>query len=147
LNKREVALQTLPTIWRVPDELWTIAEPILRPAEHPKGGRPWMDTRRALDGVLYVLRTGCQWRALPAEFGSATTVHDRFPRWVKSGALQRLWEACLQRYGQEQGIQWAWQAADGCLVKAPLPPKRVPRRRRSAPTRPTRAKTAAHAIC
>ena len=68
-------------------------------------------------------------------------------RWVKNGALHRLWEACLQRYGQEQGIQWAWQAADGCLVKAPLPPKRAPRRRRSAPTRPIGAKTAANATC
>ena len=94
-----------------------------------------------------MVRTGCQWRALPREFGPATTVHDRFQRWVVTGALQRLWEACLQRYGQEQGIQWAWQAADGCLVKAPLPPQRAPRRRRSDPTRPIGAKTAAHATC
>jgi len=147
LRNGEGASEALPTIWRVPDELWAIAEPILRPAEHPKGGRPWMDTRRALDGVLYVLRTGCQWRALPREFGPATTVHDRFQRWVESLALERLWEACLRRYGEEQGIQWAWQAADGCLVKAPLPPQRAPRRRRSGPTRPTGAKTAANAMC
>jgi transposase len=58
LNKREGAREALPTIWRVPDELWTIAEPILRPAEHPKGGRPWMDTRRALDGVLVCVADG-----------------------------------------------------------------------------------------
>ena len=145
MREKEAASEALPTIWRVPDELWAIAEPILRPAEHPKGGRPWMDTRRALDGVLYVLRTGCQWRALPREFGPATTVHDRFQRWVATGALQRLWAACLRRYGEEQGIQWAWQAADGCLVKAPLPPKRAPRRWRSVPTRPTGAKMAASA--
>ena len=106
-----------------------------------------MDTRRALDGVVYVLRTGCQWRALPRAFGPATTVHDRFQRWVETGAFQRLWAACLRRYGEEQGIRWAWQAVDGCLVKAPLPPQRAPRRRRSAPIRPIGAKTAASATC
>lgn len=135
------------TIWRVPDDLWALAEPILRPSEHPKGGRPWTDTRRALDGILYVLRTGCQWRALPREFGAGTTLHDRFQRWVASGAFLRLWDVCLERYGAEQGIAWAWQAADGCLVKAPLPPKRAPRRRRLGPTPPTGAKTAANGTC
>jgi transposase len=137
----------LPTIWRVPDELWALAEPIVRPPAQPKGGRPWADSRRALDGVLYVLRTGCQWRAVPAEFGPGTTLHDRFQRWVASGAFQRLWTSCLERYGVERGIAWAWQAADGCLVKAPLPPKRAPRRQRSAPTRPTGAKMAANGTC
>ena len=138
--------EVLATIWQVPDELWELAEPIVRPAEQPKGGRPWMDTRRALDGVLYALRTGCQWRALPREYGPASTVHDRFQRWVADGAFQRLWEACLREYGEQRGIVWAWQAADGALVKAPLPPKRAPRRR-SAPTRPTGAKMAASATC
>jgi transposase len=142
-RRREV----LPTIWRVPDELWAIAEPILRPRAQPKGGRPWSDTRRALDGVLHVLRTGCQWRALPREFGPATTVHDRFQRWVADGALQQLWAACLQRYSAERGIVWAWQAADGALVKAPLPPKRPPRRRPSAPIRPTGGRMAANGTC
>src|SRR5436190_21280881 len=101
MSAGEAQHEPLPTIWRVPDELWLIAEPILRPAEHPQGGRPWMDTRRALGGVLYVLRTGCQWRALPREYGPGSTVHDRFQRWVQAGAFQRLWEACLRRYGQE----------------------------------------------
>lgn len=145
MSQRVTAGEPLPTIWRVPDELWAIAEPILRPSEQLKGGRPWMDTRRALDGVLYVLRTGCQWRALPREYGPGTTLHDRFQQWVRTNAFQRLWEACLQRYGEEQGVQWAWQAADGALVKAPLPPKRQPRRARWGQTRPTGAKTAASA--
>src|SRR5947208_12626432 len=66
-----------------------------RRADPAAGGAP--QRRAAVDGhppgtgwVLYVLRTGCQWRALPAEFGSATTVHDRFQRWVKSGASSGL---------------------------------------------------------
>lgn len=147
MDEERMKPKPMPTIWRVPDELWAIAEPLLRPRAHPKGGRPWTDTRRALDGVLHVLRTGCQWRALPREFGAATTVHDRFQRWVADGALQQLWAACLQRYGEERGIVWAWQAADGCLVKAPLPPKRPPRRPQSARTRPTGGKMAANATC
>src|SRR5439155_22779615 len=44
----------------------------------PVAGRPWIESRRVLDGVLYVLRTGCQWKAVPAEYGSGSTVHRRF---------------------------------------------------------------------
>src|SRR6266566_8787226 len=122
-----------------------------RRADLAAGGAP--QRRTAVDGHsaglgrgAVCVADGLPVRALPREFGPATTVHDRFQRWVATGALQRLWQACLQRYGQEQGIQWAWQAADGCLVKAPLPPKRAPRRR-SDPTRPIGAKTAANATC
>ena len=63
--------------WRIPDELWSRVRPLL-PAQrpHPKGGRPWTDQRTALDGILYVLRTGRQWKALPREFGAASTVKE-----------------------------------------------------------------------
>ena len=76
----------MPTIWRIPDELWFIARTVL-PAEELRRsrGRPWIESRRVLDGVLYVLRTGCQWKAVPAEYGSGSTVHWRFQRWVERG--------------------------------------------------------------
>src|SRR2546428_13805879 len=71
----------MPTIWRIPDELWLIVRTVL-PAEELRRsrGRPWIESRRVLDGVLYVLRTGCQWKAVPAGYGSGTTGHRRSQR-------------------------------------------------------------------
>jgi putative transposase len=107
--------------WRIPEELWSRIQPLL-PAKrpHPKGGRPWTDERQALDGSFYVLRTGCQWKALPREFGAASTVHDRFQLWRKAGVFQRLWQAGLLEYDALSGIEWEWQALDGAMTKAPL---------------------------
>ena len=57
---------TLDTLWRVPDELWVLIAPLLGSEKAPGTvGRPARSSRQIFDGVLYVLRTGCQWRALP----------------------------------------------------------------------------------
>ena len=63
-----------PTIWLMPDGLWADCRPLL-PPEKPPGtrGRPVVPFRQVLDGILHVLRTGCQWKAVPREFGSGST--------------------------------------------------------------------------
>jgi len=118
------------TLWRVPDALWAEVQPLL-PPEKPVGtrGRPVVPYRRVLDGILYVLRTGCQWKAVPRAFGSGSTVHARFQEWVESGTWERLWADQLQRYDTAHGIGWDWQSADSATVPSP------PRRRRDG-TRP-----------
>jgi transposase len=73
-----------------------------------------------MDGILYVLRTGCQWKALPREFGSGSTCHRRFQEWVQSGVFLRLWAQVLGEYDQRHGIGWRWQSVDSVSVKAPL---------------------------
>src|SRR5216117_3507987 len=99
--------ETLPTIWRIPDDLWLIVQHVLPREELQRSrGRPWIVPRRILDGVLYVLRTGCQWKAVPREFGSGSTVHRRFQSWVKRGVFRKLWKAGLLEYDQLKGIQW-----------------------------------------
>lgn len=107
--------------WCVPDELWERIEPLL-PAErpHPKGGRPWMPARQAMDGIFYVLRTGCQWKALPRSIGAGSTVHDRFQAWREAGVFRRLWQEGLIAFDAKVGIDWEWQAMDGAMTKAPL---------------------------
>ena len=71
--------------------------------------------------VVYVLRTGCQWKALPKErFGSASAVHKRFLEWEKAGFFEALWKAGLAEYEQMEGIAWRWQSIDGALFKAPM---------------------------
>jgi transposase len=63
---RRAKRRRVPTVWRVPDDLWNRIA-VLLPIEEfrPTGGRQWIPPRRILDGVLYVLRTGCQWKAVP----------------------------------------------------------------------------------
>lgn len=55
--------------YQIPDELWERLQPLLPPVmPKPKGGRPRMDDRQALDAIFYVLCTGCQWKAMRAKF-------------------------------------------------------------------------------
>ena len=111
----------LGTIRRIPDELWMEIQPLL-PHEKETGtnGRPVVPFRKVLDGMLYVLRTGCQWKMLPAEYGSGSTCHRRFQEWVRKGVFQKLWVKLLERYDELKGISWEWQSLDSLTVKAPL---------------------------
>ncbi len=138
-----------PTIWRVDDVLWAGLAPLLR-SDKPrkKPGRPRRDDRQLLDGILWLLRTGAQWSALPAAFGPKSTCHDRFQEWVASGAFAQAWTLLLRQYDHLVGLDLTWQAADGCLTKAPLGKKggSVSRSPRAA-TPPTGAKPAPNATC
>jgi transposase len=105
----------------VPETLWAHVEPYL-PAEEakPRGGRPRNSNRRALAGILFRLRTGCQWKALPKEyFGSGSTCHERFQEWVKAGIFWNVFEQCLRYYDACRGIAWKWCSLDTAMVKAP----------------------------
>lgn len=107
--------------WRVPDELWERVEPLLPKYRKSKqGGRPRVDRRRVLDGILYVLRTGCQWNAVPREFGASSTLHNYFQEWTDKGVFFRLWKEALWEYDALEGIDWGWQSLDGAMTKAPL---------------------------
>ncbi len=116
-----------PTIWRVDDALWTTLAPLLR-IEKPrkKPGRPHHDDRPLLDGILWLLRTSAPWKTVPAEFGPKSTCHARFQEWVRSGAFARAWAVLLTQYDDLVGLELTWQAADGCLTKAPLGKKGGP---------------------
>ena len=79
-----------------------------------------MDPRKALEGILYVLRTGCQWKALPKEYGSGSTVHRHFQAGGEAGFFEKIWTLGREKYDELEGIGWEWQSVDGCMVKAPL---------------------------
>ncbi len=111
-------------LYRVSDELWTKIEPLL-PKHVNKhrfgGGRPRVPDRRAMDGIFFVLRTGCQWNALNATgICSSSTAHLRFQEWVKVGVFLKFWAMSLKKYDELQGIDWSWQSMDGAMTKAPL---------------------------
>lgn len=110
------------TIWHMPDDLWSQIAPILGPEKEPgTPGRPATPFRRIFDGIIYVLRTGCQWQAIPRqEYAPGSTVHGRFRQWVKAGVFKKAWTRVLEYYDAQQGIDWKWQALDGAITKAPL---------------------------
>jgi len=123
----EQAMTTTPkhtrmrTIWRLPDRLWNAVKGLLGPEKKPgTRGRPPVSFRRVLDGILFVLRTGCQWKAVPAELATGSTLHRRFQAWVKSGVFHTLWRRLLRAYDARRGIAWRWQTVERASTKAPL---------------------------
>ena len=83
-----------------------------------KTGRKRSDERLAFDGVIYRMRTGCQWNHLPKDFGDDGGVHRAFVRWEKKAIFDILWAILLTKCDDLRGVDWQWQSADGCLGKA-----------------------------
>jgi len=107
--------------WRMSDAFWRHVAPLLPKYSTSRfGGRPRVDLRKVMDGIYYVLRTGCQWRALPSEYGAGSTVHRYFQEWSERGVFGRAWRQMLKRYDQRCHIGWNWQSIDGSSTKAPL---------------------------
>lgn len=101
-----------------PPELWAAVEPLL--PQPPGGGRPRKPDRDVFAAIYFVLRTGIQWKALPRCLGAASTVHDRFQEWAQAGVFEQLWATGLLEFEVSVGLDWTWQALDGCMTKAPL---------------------------
>lgn len=124
--------------WLMPDELWKrilcLLPPMTSKGKGTKGGRPNVDARRTMDAIFYVLRTGCQWKALPRCLGSASTAHEYFQQWNQAGVFERLWRLGLDEYDATKGIEWKWQAMDGAMMKAPLAVRRLVQTRRTGPS-------------
>jgi transposase len=111
----------LSPIRKIPDDLWNEIKVILPPEKPDKTiGRPVVPFRRVLDGILYVLRTGCQWKMLPKEYGSGSTCHRRFQKWIVAKVFQKLCVKLLRVYDDLKGISWIWQSLDSVSIKAPL---------------------------
>lgn len=116
--------------WKVSDDFWARVEPLIpqrqRDADRTYqrqagGGRKPQSPRKVFEGILYVLRTGCQWKALPKSvFGSSSSVHQYFLDWEAVGLFEQLWKSGLKEYDDLEGIAWEWQSLDGAMVKAPL---------------------------
>ena len=97
----------METIWHISDEMWSVISEILGP-EKKAGtvGRPAVSFRIIFDAIIYVLRTGCQWQAIPrSEYAPGSTVHGRFQQWVKSGVFQEVWEVMLYNYDELEPIR------------------------------------------
>ncbi|AAW59793.1 transposase (plasmid) [Gluconobacter oxydans 621H] len=95
------------------DREWAIIGPLL-PSERGRWARPSGDNRRFLNGMLYVLRTGCPWRDMHERYGKWNSVYVRFRRWAEQG----VWDALLQTL-VDLGLSDDWQhMVDSTVVRA-----------------------------
>jgi transposase len=103
----------------VTDELWEIVEPLL-PDEppKPKGGRPRIDDRAALTGIVFVLKSGIPWEMLPQEMGcgSGVTCWRRLKEWHEAGVWERLHRVLLDRLGESEQIDWERASLDSASI-------------------------------
>ena len=107
------------------DALWERLEPLIPKRRRParwKGGRPRVPLRVVANAIFFVLRTGCQWKALTRKTHGCcgSTAHNYFQEWVKKGVFKRFWREGLQEYDDVAGIEWEFQSMDGAMTKAPL---------------------------
>jgi putative transposase len=128
---RRRRVKALATIWRCPDPLWDRVALVVDELDPPaETGRPRVDLRRALNGMIYQLRTGCQWNALPKEFGDDSSVHRTMQRWVAKEVFPLIWSLLVAECDDLGGVDFDWQAADCAMGKARsggMPWARTPR--------------------
>jgi len=105
----------------VSDELWDSIAPLLpAPEPKPKGGRPRLDDRAALAGIIFVLKSGIPWHMLPRELGcgSGVTCWRRLRDWQEAGVWARLHRVLLDRLGAADKIDWERVSLDSASLPA-----------------------------
>ena len=106
----------------VTDELWTVVEPLLpEQPPKPKGGRPRVNDRAVLTGILFVLKSEIPWEMLPQEMGcgSGMTCWRRLEEWHRAGVWERLHRALLDRLGEADRVDWSRASLNSASVAAP----------------------------
>lgn len=111
----------LPTLWEVNDKLWDRIKPVIDkidPTKHT--GRHRENPRRILDGIIFRIRTGCQWNYIPKVYGDDSTIHRTFQHWREIGLFELIWAILIAECQELGQVDWKWQAADTVKGKARL---------------------------
>lgn len=87
------------------DEQWIKLKPLF-PSQKAWTGRPALDHRRIVNGILWLHRTGAPWRDIPERYGKHSTISSRFYRWRIEGLWQRMWENLMQQADAVGEIDW-----------------------------------------
>ncbi len=99
------------------DEQWQQLEPLL-PPQKPPTGRPALDHRQVLNGIIWILRTGAPWRDLPERYGKWQTVYSRFRRWRQAGVWERVLSQLQQQADEAGSLSWEIHYVDATIVRA-----------------------------
>jgi transposase len=101
------------------DTQWeVIAARLPRRKYRPQGGRRPVSDRKCFEGILWILKTGAPWAALPTRYGSKSAVHRRLCQWAEDGTLLNLWRWFLEQLSDHQKIQWHQCFVDGTFAPA-----------------------------
>ena len=98
------------------DAQWMLIQPLLPPPK--RRGRPREDDRRTLSAILFVLRTGIPWNALPERYGDDSTAHRRLAAWQRDGTWERIWQTFLSTLDGQGKLEWAQAFLDGSFIPA-----------------------------
>lgn len=98
------------------DKQWDFIRSFLPPPA--RTGRPRADDRHTIEGILFVLTTGCRWQDLPREYGAPTTAWRRLKRWTEEGVWERIWRAALASLDQRGALDWSIAFLDGAFAPA-----------------------------
>src|SRR5215470_6029706 len=98
------------------DAQWVFICPLLPPPA--RTGRPRAGDRRTIEGILYVLVTGCRWQELPREYGAPTTAWRRLKRRAVTGVCDRIWRAALATLDLRAQLDWTMAFLDSSFVPA-----------------------------
>jgi transposase len=101
------------------DDQWKLLEPLLpRVKRSSKGGRPAIDNRQVLEGILWVLRTGARWQDLPDRYPSASTCWRRLRLWEEQGVWLDVWRKFLSMLDEKGALDWQEAFIDGSFAPA-----------------------------
>ncbi len=103
------------------DAQWARLQPLVPPQRHgkgSKGGRPSIDHRRIINGILGILRTGAPWEDLPPRYGKRSTVSTRSYRWKQQGIWDHIYDALKAQADAAGELDWELHHIDATVVRA-----------------------------
>jgi len=103
----------------IKNDQWELLEPLLPKAKRSaKGGRPPIENRQVLEGILWVLRTGARWQDLPDRYPSASTCWRRLKLWEEQGVWLDVWRKFLSMLDEKGALDWQEAFIDGSFAPA-----------------------------
>ncbi|CAI1543619.1 Transposase and inactivated derivatives [Serratia fonticola] len=101
-----------------PDAAWALILPLLHPERSQRPGHPYIEHRKVINGMFWVLCSGAPWRDLPERYGSWKTVYNRFNRWAKKGIINSIFNKLLSILDEHELLDWSAISLDGSNIRA-----------------------------
>ena len=103
----------------ISNSVWNVIKNLI-PSKKSCIGRPPLDPRKVLEGILFIIDSGAQWRLMPKEYGSKSAIHRTFRKWIREKVFEKIMYEAQAQYLASQDDNWLWFATDTSFSKAPL---------------------------